>query len=141
VNSKTYIQQKLNYNNDGDVEEMMNDYLEVENSEGMPALADATFALDFLLSAKTGVQNYVLALAEATRPEVRKALLSQLSNEVTLHGEITELMLVQGWLHPHDLSKQAELDLKSAQMAQLIAGLDLFPGNTNRLGNFATPFK
>lgn len=120
---------------------MINDYLEIENAEGMPALADATFALDFLLSAKTSVQNYVLALAEATRPEVRKALLNQLKSAVAMQGEITELMLAQGWLHPHDSSKQAELDLKSAQMAQQIGGLDLFPGNTSRLGTFATPFK
>jgi len=120
---------------------MINDYLEVENAEGMPALADATFALDFLLSAKTGVQNYVLALAEATRPEVRKALLNQLNSAVALHGEITDLMLAQSWLYPHDLSKQAELDLKSTQMALQIAGLDLFPGDTSRLGTFATPFK
>ncbi|HWQ43611.1 MAG TPA: spore coat protein [Desulfosporosinus sp.] len=120
---------------------MINDYLDVENAEGMPALADATFALDFLLSIKTGIQNNVLALAEAIRPEVRKALLNQLNSAVALHGELTELMLAQGWLHPHDLSKQAELDLKSAQMAQQIAGLDLFPGNTSRLGTFATPFK
>lgn len=120
---------------------MIKDYLDVENAEGMPALADATFALDFLLSAKIGVQNYVMALAEATRPEVRKALINQLKSAVALQGEITELMLAQGWLHPHDLSKQAELDIKSVQMAQQIAGLDLFPGNTGRLGNFATPFK
>ena len=119
---------------------MINDYLEVENAEGMPALADATFALDFLLTAKTGVKNYVLALAEASRPEVRKALLNQLNSAVALHGEITTLMLAQGWLNPHDLSKQAQLDIKSAQMAQQIASLDLFPGNTNRLGTFATPF-
>ena len=120
---------------------MINDYLDVENAEGMPALADATFALDFLLSSKTGVQNYVLALAEATRPEVRTALLNQLKSAVALHGEITELMLAQGWLHPHDVSKQVELDLKSAQMAQQIGSFDLFPGNTSRLGTFATPFK
>ena len=120
---------------------MINDYLEVENAEGMPAFADATFALDFLLSTKTGIQNYVLALSEATRPEVRKALLNQLSSAVALHSEITDLMLAQGWLHPHDSSKQDELDLKSAQMAMQIAGLNLFPGNTSRLGTFATPFK
>jgi len=120
---------------------MINDYLEVQNAEGMPALADATVALDFLLSAKTGVQNYVLALAEASRPEVRTILLNQLKSAVALQGEITELMLAQGWLLPHDLNEQAQLDIKSAQMAQQIAGLALFPGNTSRLGTFATPFK
>lgn len=119
---------------------MINDYLEVENAKGMPALADATFALDFLLSAKTGIKNYVIALAEASRPEVRTILLDQLRSAVALHGEITGLMLAQGWLLPHDLNNQAQLDIISAQMAQQIGGLDLFPGNTNRLGNFATPF-
>ena len=36
---------------------MINDYLEVKNAEGMPNLADGTFALSFLLFAFTFLQK------------------------------------------------------------------------------------
>jgi similar to spore coat protein len=119
---------------------MINDYLDVENAEGMPNLADSTVALDFLLTAKTGVQNLAMALTEVTSPEVRTALIRQLQNAIDLHGEISELMMRKEWFHPFDLSHQAKVDVKSANMALQIAGLQLFPGNTSRLGTFATPF-
>lgn len=48
-------------------------------------------------------------------------------------------MIEKGWLHPADTDKQFQLDMKSAQTAIDIAGLNLFPDNTNRLGTFATP--
>jgi similar to spore coat protein len=120
---------------------MINDYLEVENAEGMPNLADGTVALDFLLAVKTGIKNYALALSEATSPAIRTALLNQLQSAIAMHGEISELMMSKGWLHPYDTSHQLQVDLKSAEVALRIAGWELFPGNTDRLGTFATPYK
>jgi similar to spore coat protein len=120
---------------------MMNDYLDVENAEGMPNLSDSTVALDFLLTAKMGVLNLAMALTEVTSPEVRSTLQRQLQDGIALHGEIAELMMRKEWFHPHDLSHQAKIDVKSSNMALQIAGMDLFPGNTSRLGTFATPFK
>ncbi len=52
----------------------MNDYLDPINSVGMPELADSAIALEFLLSAKTGVRNYAIALTESSSPEVRTVL-------------------------------------------------------------------
>ena len=120
---------------------MINDYLEIENAEGMPNLADGTVAMEFLLSAKNGIKNYAVALTEATTPIVRQTLTIQLRDALSLHDEISSLMMQKGWLYPHDLDEQAKLDMKSSQMALMIAGFELFPGNTDRLGTFATPYK
>ncbi|MGY0372279.1 spore coat protein [Clostridium sp. JNZ J1-5] len=120
---------------------MINDYLEVRNAEGMPKLVDSTIALDFLLAAKTGVRNCAFALSEAATPEVRATLSTQLENAINLHEEITNLMINKGWFYPYELNKQFEMDMKSSETAVQIANLDLFPGNTSRLGTFATPEK
>ncbi len=58
-----------------------------------------------------------------------------------MHSQLSDLIIRKGWLHPNDLKKQIELDLKSADMAISIAGMNLFPIDTDRLGMFATPDK
>jgi spore coat protein CotF len=58
---------------------------------------------------------------------------------IDLHAELTDLMMAKGWLHPYDVKEQFEIDRISAKTSLQIASLDLFPGNTSRLGTFATP--
>jgi similar to spore coat protein len=116
---------------------MINDYLEVENAEGMPELADASLALEFLLSIKTGVRNAANALAETATPELREAFRSQLEAGLALHEEVSNFMMKKGWLHPYNLQDQYQMDLKSIKGALMIGGLDLFPGDTSRLGMMA----
>lgn len=120
---------------------MINDYLEVKNAEGMPNLADGTFALSFLLFAKNGIITYASALTEVTHPDLRTSLTNQLRDAIALHTEIANLMIAKGWLHPYHVREQFELDMKSSQMALMISGLELFPGDTSRLRTFATPYK
>jgi similar to spore coat protein len=120
---------------------MNNDYLDPINSEGMPDLADATFALDFLLTAKTGVRNCAIALSETASPEARRVLRKQLEEGLALHEEISKLMINNGWLHPYNVSDQFQLDMKSAKTTVQIAEMKLFPDDTSRLGLFATPNK
>jgi similar to spore coat protein len=117
------------------------DYLDPQGAEHMPEMADSSFALDFLLSIKSGIHTYAIALTETASPELRKALYRQMELSIDLHGEISDLMISKGWLYPHDVGKQVELDLKSADMAVNIAGMNLFPNDTDRLGMFATPNK
>ncbi|MBT2575555.1 spore coat protein [Bacillus sp. ISL-51] len=118
----------------------MNDFLDPKNSIGMPDLADSALALEFLLSVKSGIKDYAIAITETATPELRQALRTQLDTAIQLHGELSQLMIKKGWLSPTDTKKQFALDLKSAQTAVDIAGLKLFPDNTNRLGTFATPY-
>lgn len=117
---------------------MINDYLEVRNSEGMPKLVDATISMAFLLNAKSGVRNCAIALTEAASPEVRDLFRNELNKAIRMHEEISTLMLEKGWLHPMNLEKQFQMDLESSTTASQIASMDLFPGDTSRRGTFAT---
>ena len=118
---------------------MINDYLEIRNAEGMPKLIDTTMSMGFLLNAKSGVRNCAIALTEAASPEVRTVLRNELNNAIHMHEEVYTLMIDKGWFYPIDLDKQFQMDLESSQTAVQIASMDLFPGNTSRLGTFATP--
>ncbi len=120
---------------------MINDYLEVRNAEGMPKLVDGTMSLGFLLNVKSGVRNCAIALTEAATPEVRTILQNQLNTVLDMHEELSNLMIAKGWLHPIDLNKQFQMDIESSQTAVQISSLSLFPGDTSRLGTFATPEK
>jgi similar to spore coat protein len=120
---------------------MINDYLELRNAEGMPKLVDASMSLSFLLNAKNGVRNCAIALTEAATPEVRSIFRAELDAAINMHEEISTLMMNKGWFHPINLEKQFQMDIESSQTLVQIASLDLFPGNTSRLGSFATPEK
>ncbi len=117
------------------------DYLDPQGAEHMPEMADSGIALEFLLSVKTGIHTYAIALTETSSLKLREALYRQMELSIDLHTEISELMISKGWLYPHDVGKQVELDLKSADNALIIAGMNLFPNDTDRLGMFATPNK
>ncbi|KAA9028410.1 spore coat protein [Niallia endozanthoxylica] len=119
----------------------MEDYLDPRNAEGMPNLADSAFAMDFLLSVKNGIRNYGFALTETASPELRNLLSKQLEAAIDLHGEISALMIKNGWLNPHHFDEQFKVDLKSAETAVQIAQMNLFPMDTDRQGMFATPNK
>ncbi|KKI90121.1 spore gernimation protein GerQ [Bacillus sp. SA1-12] len=115
------------------------DYLDPQGAEHMPEMADSGIALEFLLSVKTGIHTYAMAITETASPELRKTLYRQMEQSIDLHAELSDLMLNKGWLYPNDVGKQVELDLKSADNAVIIAGMNLFPNDTDRLGMFATP--
>lgn len=120
---------------------MNQDYLDPKYAEGMPKMADSSIALDFLLSVKTGIRYYGVALTETADPGLRAALFKQMDEAIDLYEETVDLLLEKGWLYPHDLGKQIELDIKSADMALAIAEMELFPIDTDRRGTFATPYK
>lgn len=120
---------------------MIRDYLEIRASEGMPKLVDGSLAMAFLLNAKNGVRNCAIALTEASSPMVRSVLITQLNRAIDLHTEITNMMIEKRWLHPLNLEKQFQMDAESSNMAVKIGKMDLFPGDTSRLGTFATPEK
>jgi similar to spore coat protein len=118
---------------------MIKDYLEVRNAEGMAKLADSTIALDFMIAAKTAVRNCAIALSEAATPEVRAVLQQQLEQSLDMHDQISELMTSKGWFYPFNLEKQFQIDMEASTTAVQIAQMDIFSGDTSRLGTFATP--
>ena len=117
---------------------MINDYLEIRNSEGMPKLVDTTMSMGFLLNAKNSVRSYALALTNAVTPEVRTVFKNELNSAIRMHELISKMMIEKGWFHPGNLEKQFQMDLESSQTAVQIVSMDLFPGDTSRSGTFAT---
>jgi len=112
------------------------DHLDPINSLHVPELADMTFAMDFLIRAKEGVRNTAVALTETASPDVRALLRKQLMQGITMHQEITDLMVSKKWFHPHDLSEQYKLDQLSAKNTLMVGNMNLFPVETNRKGMF-----
>ncbi len=88
---------------------------------GMPELADAAIAMDFLTAARNGVQNYALALTAATDQAVRATLADQLRTAIDLYGETVDLLLAKGWLPPHGPGR-------GDRAAATVTNLRLFPG-------------
>ncbi|MCE0739300.1 spore coat protein CotF [Bacillus subtilis] len=115
---------------------MNHDHLDPINSLNMPELADTTFAMDFLIRAKEGVRNTAVALTETASPDVRALLRKQLMQGITMHQEITELMISKKWFHPYELSEQYKLDQLSAKNTIMVGNMNLFPEDTNRKGMF-----
>jgi len=131
---------ELNKNSINEIKRPMNnDYLEIENADGMPGLVDSTIALEFLLSVKTALRNSAIALTEIENSEARAAIRNILNDSINLHAEVTDLIIFKGWLYPYDIDEQFRIDNISTKTAIQIAELNLFPGNTSRLGTFATP--
>lgn len=117
----------------------INDYLELENAEGMPGLVDSTLALDLLITVKSGIRNYGIALTEIADPESRRTIISLLEESIDFHAAVTQLMVDKGWFHPYNPTEQFQLDKIAAKAAMDIANLKLFEGDTSRMGTFATP--
>ena len=119
----------------------MDDFLDPINSVNMPELTDSGVALEFLLTTKTGIRTLSFALTETASPVRRKLMKTQWDVMIDLYDQICELMMKRNWLKPYDLEAQKDLDIKAAENAVSIAGLDLFPKDMNRKGLFPTPPK
>ncbi len=98
----------------------MNQFL--QNMMGMGGLTDQVIATDFLLSAKSGVQNYTIALTEAATPELKAVLREQLREAIETHEKISAFMISRGFYHPHDLTEQLQVDLTTSDTAINLAG-------------------
>ena len=94
----------------------------VEMLTGMDKLSDQVIATDFLVAAKSGVQNYAIALTETTSPEIRTALKKQLGDAINTHETISNYMMKKGYYHAYDLQKQYEVDMTMADTALSLTG-------------------
>ncbi|CAI6240083.1 spore coat protein [Bacillus subtilis] len=71
------------------------------NAKDIPA-----FVLNFLITIKTSINNYTVAMTETSNPHLRRALRDQLDAAVYLHGELSELLMEKGLI----LDKQLQID-------------------------------
>jgi similar to spore coat protein len=86
----------------------------IQNMAGMGNMTDQVVATDFLLSAKTAVKNYAVALSEAATPEVRDALRRQFDVAVGTHERITNYMMNRGYYHAYNPQEQIRVDMQAA---------------------------
>lgn len=84
---------------------------------GMGGMTDQVVAMDLLISAKSGVRNYAMALTETGTPEIKATLTKQLEEAIDLHEKISTYMIEQGWYHPWNVVEQIQLDQQNIQTA------------------------
>jgi similar to spore coat protein len=89
----------------------------IEHLMGVNKLTDQVIAMDFLISAKTGIRNYAFALTETATPEIKAVLRKQLDDAIDTHEQITAYMMRNEFYHPYDLDEQLRLDLSNIQTA------------------------
>lgn len=89
----------------------------LEYFTGMGALTDQVIATDLLISAKSGVRNYAMAVTEAGSPEIKAILTRQLEDAIDLHERISTYMTERGWYRPWNIKEQFQLDLQNADTA------------------------
>lgn len=78
---------------------------------------DLAIATDMLLSAKSAVRSYAIALTETATPKVHKVLKAQLDVAIETHQKIAAYMIENEMYHPYDVNEQVEHDLKKADNA------------------------
>ncbi|MCQ6278827.1 spore coat protein [Bacillus sp. EB600] len=93
----------------------------IQNMMGMGGMTDQVIATDLLISAKSGVHNYAIALTEAATPELRAALKEQLFAAIDTHEAVSNFMVSKGYYHPHHLSEQLTVDLTTTDTALSLA--------------------
>ena len=94
----------------------------VEMLTGMDKLSDQVIATDFLIAAKSGVQNYAIALTETTSPQIRATLKKQLNDAINTHETISTYMVKKGYYHAYDLQEQYKVDMQMADTALNLTG-------------------
>ncbi|AHV96044.1 spore coat protein [Paenibacillus sabinae] len=89
----------------------------LERMTGMNTLTDEVIAMDFLITAKSGVRNYAMAVTECATPEFKSVLIKQLEEAIDLYELIADYTVRRGLYHPYNLKDQVQLDLRNIQTA------------------------
>jgi similar to spore coat protein len=89
----------------------------IEALTGMDKMTDQVIATDFLISAKSAIQNYAVAITETTSLEIREVLKRQLKEAIFTHQAISNYMMAKGYYHAYDLQEQFKLDMKTTDTA------------------------
>ncbi|MEE6449971.1 spore coat protein [Gottfriedia acidiceleris] len=89
----------------------------IETLTGMDAITDQVVAMDLLISAKSGVRNYAMAVTEAGTPEIKEMLIRHLEEALNMHEQLSTYMAEKGWYHAWDTNEQINLDLNNIDIA------------------------
>ncbi|RNB87749.1 spore coat protein [Brevibacillus fluminis] len=89
----------------------------LEFMTGMDMMTDQVIAMDFLITAKSGVRNYAMAVTEVISPDVKATLTKQLEEAIDTHEQIMAYVMERGLYHPWNVSEQIQLDLQNIDIA------------------------
>jgi similar to spore coat protein len=89
----------------------------IEKLIGMDKMSDQVIATDFLVSIKSGIQNYAVAITETTTPQLRATLIKHLNDLITTHEAISKYMMDKGYYHAYDMQEQYKIDMKVTDTA------------------------
>ncbi|MBJ9987198.1 MULTISPECIES: spore coat protein [Paenibacillus] len=92
----------------------------LEYMTGTNKLTDDVIAMDFLVSAKSGVRNLAMAVTECVTPEIKGILERQLEQAIDTHEKITKYAIAKGLYHPFSVQEQLRVDLQQIRTAQSI---------------------
>ena len=84
---------------------------------GFGGLTNQVIATDMLVSAKSSVTNYALALCETASPDIRIVLRRHLNDAIQSHKKITKYMVEHEYYLPNDLSEQIQSNLNTSDTA------------------------
>ncbi|QHQ61570.1 spore coat protein [Anaerocolumna sedimenticola] len=89
----------------------------IEKLTGMDKMSDQVIATDFLVSTKSGVQNYAVAITETLSPQLKNTLINQLNDMIASHEAISDYMMKKGYYHAYDLQEQYKVDRNATDTA------------------------
>ncbi|MEK4907293.1 spore coat protein [Niallia sp. FSL M8-0099] len=89
----------------------------IEYFTGMDALTDQMIATDLLISAKSGIRNYSMAITETGHPEIKEILVRHLNEALDLHEQLSQYMTEKGWYRAWDPKEQVNLNLQNIHTA------------------------
>lgn len=89
----------------------------IEKLTGMDKMTDQVISTDLLMSSKSGIQEYAVAITETISPQLRTVLISQLKDMIISHEKIVDYMINQGYYHAYNMQEQYRIDLKAAEAA------------------------
>ncbi|WPC41837.1 spore coat protein [Clostridium sp. JS66] len=89
----------------------------IESLTGMDKMSDQVIATDFLISAKSAVRNYSIALTETTSQNVRTVLREQLNDAIIAHETIFNYMVKKRYYNAYNLNEQYKVDMQTTETA------------------------
>ncbi|MCM3364586.1 spore coat protein [Niallia sp. Sow4_A1] len=89
----------------------------IEYLTGMDALTDQIIATDLLISVKSGIRNYSMAITETVHPEIKEILGRHLDEALDMHERLSSYMAEKGWYHAFEPKEQINLNLQNIDTA------------------------
>ncbi|WP_214844359.1 spore coat protein [Exiguobacterium sp. s150] len=81
-----------------------------ENLKRASKQRDELIAADMLITAKSAIRAYAVAVTETASPEVRKVLVKQMNQAIEDHAEIADYMIQNDMYMAYDIEKQLKHD-------------------------------